>query len=243
MKAPFFMLIFGNTERDDRRRGRYVANIRTDRWRDGSIPSKIHKCAGRQPVGRVVTGHRPLMPTYIALLRGINVGGHNKIAMADLRDFIAKLGFTGPKTLLQSGNLVFTGGRKSDKALETLLEQETAKRLGVAADYMIRNTAALEAVVAANPFPKEAKSDPSHLVVVFLKSAVTAKDVKALGELIKGPEVVRGEGTHLYIVYPAGIGTSKFTAALIEKKLGTRGTARNWNTVLKLLALASGEKA
>jgi uncharacterized protein (DUF1697 family) len=183
------------------------------------------------------------MPTYIAFLRGINVGGHNKIAMADLRDLVGSLGFTGAKTLLQSGNLVFTGPRKSDKELESLLERETAKRLGVTADYIIRSTAELEAVVAENPFPKEAQNDPSHLVVMFLKSTVTAKDVKALGELIKGPEVVRGEGRYFYIVYPAGIGTSKFTAALIEKKLGTRGTARNWNTVGKLLALARAEKA
>jgi len=179
------------------------------------------------------------MPCYIALLRGINVGGHNKIAMADLRDLVASLGFSDVKTLLQSGNLVFSGGRKTDKALESLLERETAKRLGVSADYIIRSTAELQKVIAANPFPQEAKDDPSHLVVMFLKSAATANDVKALAELIKGPEAVRGEGTHLYIVYPAGIGTSKFTTALIEKNLGTRGTARNWNTVVKLLRLGS----
>jgi uncharacterized protein (DUF1697 family) len=179
------------------------------------------------------------MPTYIALLRGINVGGHNKIAMADLRDLVSDLGFAGVKTLLQSGNLVFAGARKTDKALEKLLETETAKRLGVTADYIIRSTAELEAVIAANPFPKEAKNDPAHLVVMFLKSAVTAQDVKGLSDLITGPEIIRGAGTELYIVYPAGIGTSKFTSALIEKKLGTRGTARNWNTLLKLSALAN----
>lgn len=178
------------------------------------------------------------MPNYIALLRGINVGGHNKVAMADLRELVASLGFAGATTWLQSGNLIFNGGRKTSTVLETLLERETAKRLGVTVDYVIRNTAELAKVVAANPFPKEAESDPSHHVVVFLKTAVAAKEVKELQDSIQGQEVVRGEGKHVYIIYPAGIGTSKVTGTLIERKLGTRGTARNWNTVLKLLALA-----
>ena len=118
------------------------------------------------------------MPVQIAFLRGINVGGRNAVAMADLREMVAGLGFTGAKTLLQSGNLVFTAASKSASALEKLLEQETEKRFGVAADYVIRSEKELAQVVAANPFPKEAKADPSHLVVMFLKSAASAKDVR-----------------------------------------------------------------
>jgi uncharacterized protein (DUF1697 family) len=178
------------------------------------------------------------MPAHIAFLRGINVGGRNMVAMAALREMIGKLGFTGAKTLLQSGNLVFTAAEKTPAALETLLEQETEKRFGVAADYVIRSEKELAKVVAANPFPKEAKTDPSHLVVMFLKSATSAKDVQALQEAIKGREIVRGDGKHLYLLYPDGIGESKLTNVIIEKKIGTRGTARNWNTTLKLLALA-----
>ena len=151
---------------------------------------------------------------------------------------VGGLGFTGAKTLLQSGNLVFTAASKSASALEKQLEQETEKRFGVAADYVIRSEKELAQVVAANPFPKEAKADPSHLVVMFLKSATGAKDVQALQEAIKGREIVRGDGKHLYLVYPDGIGESKLTNVIIEKKIGTRGTARNWNTTLKLLALA-----
>ncbi len=178
------------------------------------------------------------MPVHIAFLRGINVGGRNSVPMADLREMVGGLGFTGAKTLLQSGNLVFAAASKSDSALEKQLEQETKKRFGVAADYVIRSEKELAKVVAVNPFPKEAKADPSHLVVMFLKSAASAKDVQALQEAIKGREVVHGDGKHLYIVYPDGIGTSKLTNVVIEKKIGTRGTARNWNTTLKLLALA-----
>jgi uncharacterized protein (DUF1697 family) len=108
------------------------------------------------------------MPVHIAFLRGINVGGRNAVPMADLRDMVGGLGFTGAKTLLQSGNLVFTAASKSASALEKQLEQETEKRFGVAADYVIRSEKELAQVVAANPFPKEAKADPSHLVVMFL---------------------------------------------------------------------------
>jgi uncharacterized protein (DUF1697 family) len=159
--------------------------------------------------------------------------------MAELRDFVADLGFANVKTLLQSGNLVFEAGSKSGASLEKLLEQETTKRFGVAIDYMARSAKEWAAIVAANPFPKEAKNDPGRLVVMCLKANPSPKALKTLQESIKGPEFFRSNGSELYIVYPNGQGTSKFTGALIEKKLETRGTARNWNTVLKLLALSS----
>jgi uncharacterized protein (DUF1697 family) len=89
-------------------------------------------------------------------------------------------------------------------------------------------------------FEAEAKSDPGHLVVMALKDAPAASAVKALQAAIKGREIVRAAGRHAYIVYPDGIGRSKLTNALIEKTLATRGTARNWNTVMKLAAMAGG---
>jgi len=180
------------------------------------------------------------MTTYVALLRGINVGGKNKVAMADLREFLARLGLADAKTLLQSGNVVFRSEGKTAGALENFLEKETAARLGVAADYVVRSSAEWANVVSANPFPDEAESDPSHLVVMFLKSAPTPASVKTVQATIKGREVVKSHGSELYIAYPDGIGTSKLTGASIERQLGLRGTARNWNTVLKLLAFTQG---
>jgi len=178
------------------------------------------------------------MSIYIALLRGINVGGHNAVAMSDLRDLLADLGFAGATTLLQSGNVVFKATGKTSNALESLLEKETARRLGVSADYIVRSANEWAKVVAANPFPNKAKEDPGHLIVMSLKTAAPAKSVSALAASIKGRETVHAVGKHLYIVYPDGMGTSKFTGALIERIVGSRGTARNWNTVLKLLALS-----
>ena len=95
--------------------------------------------------------------------------------------------------------------------------------------------------MAGNPFPGEAERDPGHLVVMILKGETDAGKVAALQEAIKGREVVRGKGRHVYIVYPDGIGRSRLTNALIEKKLGRSGTGRNWNTVLKLGDLAGAE--
>jgi uncharacterized protein (DUF1697 family) len=147
------------------------------------------------------------------------------------------LEFTGVKSLLQSGNLVFESPRRTGDELERLLEEETARRLNVTPDYVVRSAEEWEAVVARNPFPEEAKRDPGRLLVVFLKTAPQAKDVRALQDAIKGPETVRSVGKQLYVVYPDGMGRSKLTNTLIEKKLNRRGTARNWNTVLKLAAL------
>src|SRR6266849_2807589 len=105
-----------------------------------------------------------IMSVHIALLGGINVGGHNKVAMSELRDLLAALGFAGARSLLQSGNLVFESPRLTGAALERLLEVETAKRLEVSVEYLVRTADEWERIVARNPFPNEARRDPSHLV-------------------------------------------------------------------------------
>jgi uncharacterized protein (DUF1697 family) len=177
------------------------------------------------------------MSVPIALLRGINVSGHNQVAMSDLRALFSALGLVGATTLLQSGNVDFQSEQRTGAALEQLLGVETAQRLNVSVDYLVRSAAEWEKIVARNPFRKEAKSAPRHLVVMFLKTAPPAKSVDALQASLEGPEVIHTDGKQLYIVYPAGIGRSELTGIVIEKKLASRGTARNWNTVLKLAAL------
>ena len=171
---------------------------------------------------------------HIALLRAVNLPGHNKIGMADLKAFVIGLGFTDAQTLLQSGNIVFSGGTKTTTSLEETLERAAAKQLGLETDFIVRTAKEWQAIIDANPFPREAKDDPSHLLAVILKDEVSAANVSALQKAIVGREVVRAKARCAYIVYPDGVGRSKLTTALIEKKLGTRGTARNWNTVLKL---------
>ena len=176
----------------------------------------------------------------VALLRGINVGGNVKVAMAELRLMVATLGLTDVKTLLQSGNLVFTDPKKRPPAaLEPLLEKATKEKLGVGPDFMIRTPEEWAAIVAGNPFPAMAKDDPSHLLVYALKGGAPEQAaIDRLNAAIVGPEQVAAVGRELFITYPDGVGTSKLSTNLIEKTLGKhRGTGRNWNTVLKIAAL------
>jgi uncharacterized protein (DUF1697 family) len=175
---------------------------------------------------------------YIALLRAVNVGGHGKVGMEDLRGMMAKLGCQGTKSLMQTGNLVFRCNGRSPGATESWLERECATRLGLTTDFIVRTPADWDRAIDQNPFPEEAKRDPARLLMMSLKDAARTEAVHALQAAIQGPEVVHAVGKHLYAVYPAGMGDSRLTIALIERKLGTRLTGRNWNTTLKISALA-----
>lgn len=179
------------------------------------------------------------MTRVIALLRAVNVGGTGKVAMPDLCKLLTRLGFSNVKSLLQSGNVVFGCAGAANAALEATLEAAVAKDLEVKTEFFVRSARDWDAIVAANPYPEAARDDPSHLVVMTFKSAPAAKNVAALQAAIAGRETVRTIGKQAYFVYPDGIGTSKLTNAIIERKLGMSGTARNWNTVLKLAAAAA----
>lgn len=178
------------------------------------------------------------MATYIGLVRAINLAGRNVVAMSDLRDLMAALGLEDARTLLQSGNVVFRSSVASTSKIERLLEEGAAKRLGLSLVFFVRSANEWARVIAANPFPDEAKNDPARLVTVVLKEAPQRAAVAALQHAIKGREVARAKGREVFITYPDGQGRSKLTMALIERHLGSSGTARNWNTVLKLAAVA-----
>jgi uncharacterized protein (DUF1697 family) len=178
------------------------------------------------------------MTTYISLLRAINLGPHNRVAMGDLRDMCATLGLNEAKTLLASGNVVFQSRITSSEKIEQALEAASTKHLGVTTDYFVRSAEEWKAIIKANPFPNEASRDPGHLLLMCLREAPAAAQVAALQAAIKGREMVKARGKQAYFVYPDGVGRSKLTIQVIEKALGTRGTARNWNTVLKLGELA-----
>lgn len=179
------------------------------------------------------------MTTFIALVRGINIAGHKLVAMADLRDLFMAVGFVDVRSLFQSGNLLFQGRARAGARLERRLETEAEKRLDLQTSFFVRTAMEWQAVVAHNPFRDEAERDPAHLAVMFFKDAPDPTAVKALRAAITGPEVLRAVDRQAYITYPNGFGRSRLTNALIERKLGTRCTGRNWNTVLRIAALAS----
>ena len=179
------------------------------------------------------------MNRHIALMRAVNLGGGTMVSMAQLRAMLGKLGFDNPRTLMQSGNAVFgVKAKTTPAALEKKLEAEAARHFGKPVTFMVRTAAEWDDIIERNPFPAEAKSDPAHLLVLTIKGAPTAASVKALRAAYKGPESIEVRGREAYLVYPEGIGRSKLTAALLDRSLGFAGTARNWNTVLKIAALA-----
>lgn len=178
------------------------------------------------------------MPRYAALLRGINVGGRKLISMADLRGLLEDLGHTDVATLLQSGNAVFTSARRSAAKVGTEIEGALAAA-GHDVRVLVRTHADLAGIVASNPLP-EATADPSHLVVQFLDGDPAASAMRALdtGEF-EHEDLALGDRA-LYVWYRNGIGRSKLTNDVIERRLGVRATGRNWNTVTKLVDLTGG---
>jgi len=174
--------------------------------------------------------------TYVALLRGINVGGRTKIAMADLRTLFDALDAEDVTTYLQSGNVVF----RSDAAATALaqsVEQRIAGELGLRVTVVMRTGAQLAKIAAGNPFAGRG-ADAKQLHVVFLAEKPAAARVRALDAARGEPDEFRVVGHEIYLHYPNGYGRSKITNAWFEKELGVAGTARNWRTVTKLAALA-----
>jgi uncharacterized protein (DUF1697 family) len=183
------------------------------------------------------------MTSYVALLRGINVGGKTMIPMADLRQLFEAEGLRQVATLLQSGNVLFRSGERNAAVLESRLEKAIAARFSREVDVLIRDEAQWRAILAANPLTGEAKNDPGHLMVQLLKQTPTPAALEALKAAIVGREYFRVGDRCLYLMYPDGSGNSKLTTAVMERKLGMTNTARNWNTAQKIaLALAALSK-
>lgn len=176
------------------------------------------------------------MPGYVALLRAVNLGPHQRILMTDLRAVGEKCGWSKLSTVAQTGNLLFEAKAKRVALLEQELEAGLTEAFGITTPVLVRSESEWRAALDANPFPRQAKSDPSHLVIMVLKAKASAAALAALRAAIVGRERVELVGQQLYAVYPDGIGQSKLTSALIERKLGVTGTARNWNTAQKVLA-------
>ena len=173
------------------------------------------------------------MPTYIGLLRGVNVGGHNKVSMSALRELVASLGHADVTTYIQSGNVVFTS--KKDVS-PTSLERAIEKEFGFDISLVLRTRAELKRVVNANPY---ADADLKTVHVGFMASKPRAAEVRGLDADQFEPEEFMIKGRDLYLHLPNGIGRTKLFAYL-DRKLTVPITVRNWNTVCKLLELAGG---
>ncbi|MEV5594337.1 DUF1697 domain-containing protein [Streptomyces sp. NPDC052496] len=178
------------------------------------------------------------MSRQIALLRGINVGGNKRFPMARQRELFASLGHTDVTVLLQTGNIVFADPGTPPEETARRIEARIAEDLGFSVPVLVRTRDELAATVAANPFP-EAVAEPKTLHVTFLSGApADPAPLAALDRDTYVPDRLRLIGRDLYLWCPNGIGRSKLAEAVSRARLGVTATARNWNTVTKLLALA-----
>ncbi len=175
------------------------------------------------------------MARYVALLRGINVGGRKKVAMGDLRDALRSLGYGDVETYLQSGNAIFAAPDRDPgpDRLARDVEQALRSRLETDVKVLVRTGDELASVVEANPFPGAA-SEPSRLHVAFLSAAPDEDRAATIDAARFEPDQFRIGERAVYLWYPNGAGRSKLTNDLLERKLGVTATSRNWNTVLAL---------
>jgi uncharacterized protein (DUF1697 family) len=177
------------------------------------------------------------MKTFIALLRGINVGGHRKIEMAALRALGAELGFTAIQSYIQSGNLVFAS-TGTTAAAEASLDRAIADRFGFPVEVLVRAAEAWPALVQGNPFLKACAQEPNLVMMALAKRPPSKDAATALRERATQGERIETAGEALWIHYAGGVARSKLSPALIDRLVGSPVTARNWRTVLKLAELA-----
>ncbi len=179
------------------------------------------------------------MAAYVALLRGINVGGKGLLPMKALAAHFEQAGCGAVKTYLQSGNVVFRQAPEKVVGLATVIAAAIAKAQGFQPWITILNSEELRRATEANPFP-EAAAEPKSLHLIVLAEPPPAPDLEALTALKAERERFALQGAFFYLHAPDGIGRSKLAAA-VEKKLGVPATARNWNSVTKLLELAAAD--
>ena len=177
------------------------------------------------------------MLIVISMLRGVNVGGHNKIKMDALRALYESLKFTGCQTFIQSGNVIFKTKERNLARLTSQIQTAIERSFGFRPDAILRTSDELRDVIARNPFAKRRGIEPGKLLVTFLATAPAAEARDNLLKLKTDGEELRIDGRELYTYFPDGMGRSNVWP-LIERTLKVSGTGRNWNSVTKMLAIA-----
>jgi uncharacterized protein (DUF1697 family) len=178
------------------------------------------------------------MPGVIALIRGINVGSTRKLPMAELRAACAEMGLGEVRTYIQSGNLVLDRGSTGD--VETSIEDLVRARFGHDVPVIVRTAARWRALIDACPFPDEAEAAPKALHLLVCKRPPAKDAVDALRERAQHGEKIAAWGSEIAIHFTSGAADTKLSPTLIDRLVGSPATARNWNTVRKLMEMADG---
>ncbi len=182
------------------------------------------------------------MNSWIALLRGVNVGGRNQVSMESLREICVSIKLRHPQTYIQSGNVVFGSPETDPAKLAQRIESAIEQRCSFRPSVMLRTAAEMRDVVERNPFAGRNNIEPARLAVFFLPETLAEKIAQKVRTINVGPEEIHPSGRELYIYFPDGQGKSKLQPVL-ERTLKMPATARNWNTVVKLLSLAEAHDA
>ena len=177
------------------------------------------------------------MPRYVALLRSVNVAGHGRIAMNELRASFEALQYTGVTTYIQTGNVLFSTGSKSETGLASAIEQQLAEDFGDSPAVILRTVPELLRIGTASPYAK-AGANPARHHVTFLATAPSQTALDALALPPSGRDKLVVDGREVYVHTPDGYAETKFTGTFLERRLGVVSTTRNWNTVTKLCELA-----
>jgi uncharacterized protein (DUF1697 family) len=183
------------------------------------------------------------MPVWISMLRGVNLGAHNRIKMEDLRALYVSLKLEDPRTYVQSGNVIFRAKEKNSAALAKKIQNAVQHSFGFGPEVILRTTEELRNAVAANPFAGRREIEPGKLLVTFLAGEPSSAAHTTLAGLKAHPEELHLKGKELYIYFPNGAGRSKLPWSNVERLVKTTGTARNWNSVTKMLAMAEEMEA
>ncbi len=183
------------------------------------------------------------MTAIISMLRGVNVGGHNKIKMDALRALYETLRLRDAQTYVQSGNVVFRTEERDLVLVAKRIEDGIESSFGFRPGVMVRTSSELREVVRRNPFAMRPGIDPSKLLVAFLARDPGPEARNKILGIKTDPEELRIEGREIYIHFPNGIAGSKLSWAVIERTAKTPATGRNWNTVRKLLEMAEALEA
>ena len=175
----------------------------------------------------------------VALLRGINVGGHRKVPMAELRALAQQAGLGDVETYIQSGNVVFTSA-KAPEAVATTLEAAIEKKFGFFVDVVVRTQAQWAKYAAGSPYPQAAAERPNLLHLALSRKPPVKGAAEALQARCTGGETLTLVGDALWVDFAGGVARSKLTPAALDKALGSTVTARNWKTVQQLAVLLAG---
>ena len=178
------------------------------------------------------------MPVLISLLQGVNLGPHRRMSMERLRGLYESLGFEEVRSFIQSGNVVFKTAARNPAAVQRRIEEAIRGEFGFHADVVVRTVDEWKKVVEANPFAGRSGIEPAKFLVSFLAAPMGEEARKKVLTMADGKEEVHLVGREMFLYFPDGLARPKISFAAIGKAAGVPVTARNWNTVLKLLEIA-----